>query len=105
MKRALPGRGQWCLQPFWQNYVSAGAALQHFGTYDFQRDKATNTRFAAYVDAANYAVGVYMAGAGYGKWESVTIAQTWGFFTSSTKCDENARAWTEKGWEDAHRGD
>ena len=73
--------------------------------YDYQRDKANNTYFDKYVAAANYAVGVYMAGAGYGKWQSVTIAQTWGFFTSSTKYDETAREWTEKGWDDAHRGD
>ena len=83
----------------------AKAALVQFGTYDFQRDKATNTFFNKYINAANYAVGVYMAGAGYGKYLSVTIAQTWGFFTSSTKYDDNARAWTEKGWDDAHRGD
>ncbi|HEX3495691.1 MAG TPA: hypothetical protein VHT02_00710 [Methylocella sp.] len=80
------------------------AALQQFGTYDFQRDKATNTWFAAYVDAANYTVGVYMAGAGYGKWESVTIAQAWGFFTSSDKYSERAKYWTKRGWDDADQG-
>jgi hypothetical protein len=37
--------------------------LEH--TYDFQRDKATNTYFDEYVPAANYAIGVYMAAAGY----------------------------------------
>ena len=56
------------------------AALQQFGTYDFQRDKATNTWFAEYVHAANYAVGVFMAGLGYEKRTSVKIAQTYGFF-------------------------
>jgi hypothetical protein len=30
-------------------------ALQQFGTYDFQRDKATNTYFDEYVPAANCA--------------------------------------------------
>ena len=54
----------------------AKAALVQFGTYDFQRDKATNTFFNKYINAANYAVGVYMAGAGYGKYLSVTIAQS-----------------------------
>ncbi|MGI8568432.1 MAG: hypothetical protein ACR2KT_04880 [Methylocella sp.] len=78
-------------------YQEAKTALQQFGTYDFQRDKATNTFFNKYIYAANYAVGVYMAGAGYGKWVSVKIAQTWGFFTSSNKYDDKARTWTEKG--------
>jgi hypothetical protein len=72
--------------------------------YDFQRDKATNTHFKDYVNAANYAVGVYMAGVGYGKWESVKIAQTYGFLFSSKKYDDNARDWTEKGWDDADQG-
>jgi hypothetical protein len=90
---------------FWLDVVPAYEALHHFGTYDFQRDKATNTHFKDYVNAANYAVGVYMAGVGYGKWESVKIAQTYGFLFSSKKYDDNARDWTEKGWNDAHQGD
>ena len=89
---------------FWQDVVPAYEALHHFGTYDFQRDKATNTHFKDYVNAANYAVGVYMAGVGYGKWESVKIAQTYGFLFSSKKYDDNARDWTEKGWDDADQG-
>jgi hypothetical protein len=53
----------------------AKTALQQFGTYDFQQDKATNTWFSEYVHAANYAVGVYMAGAGYGLYQSLAFAQ------------------------------
>jgi hypothetical protein len=89
---------------FWQDVVPAYEALHHFGTYDFQRDKATHTHFKDYVNAANYAVGVYMVGVGYGKWESVKIAQTYGFLFSSKKYDDNARDWTEKGWDDADQG-
>ncbi|HEX3495693.1 MAG TPA: hypothetical protein VHT02_00720, partial [Methylocella sp.] len=85
--------------------VAGKAALTQFGTYDFQRDKAPNTFFNKYINAANYAVAVYMAGTGYAKWFSVAVAQTWGLFTSSTKFDDNARYWTEKGWDDADRGD
>jgi hypothetical protein len=88
-----------------QQIVPGYNALHHFGTYDFQRDEATNTQFKQYVHASNYAVGVYMAGAGYAKWESVKIAQTYGYFFSSTKYDAIAREWTEKGWDDARRGD
>jgi hypothetical protein len=52
--------------PLLQQIDAARTALQQFGTYDFQRDKATNTWFFEYVHAANYAVGVYLAGAGTG---------------------------------------
>jgi hypothetical protein len=45
-----------------------------------------------------------MAGAGYRKWESVEIAQTYGFLFSSKKYDDTARDWTEKGWDDADQG-
>jgi hypothetical protein len=92
-------------KPSWQQLSPAKAALEQFGTYDFQRDKATNTSFSKYAHAANYAVGVYMVGAGYGKWESVKIAQTYGYFRSSNQYDPEGREWTEKGWEDAYRGD
>lgn len=46
-------------------YDPAKNALQHFGTYDFQRDSATNIFYLSYKPAANYAVGVYMKGAGH----------------------------------------
>ncbi len=91
--------------PISDQLVKAKAALEQFGTYDFQRDRATNTWFSKYVLAANYAVGVYMAGAGYGELASVKIAQTWGFFTSSTRYSSEAKEWTERGWEHARRGD
>jgi hypothetical protein len=39
----------------------------------------TNTWFPEYADASNYAVGVYMAGIAYGKWESLKIAETFVF--------------------------
>jgi hypothetical protein len=48
---------------------------------------------------------VHLAGVGYGKWESVKIAQTYDFLFSSKKYDDNARDWTEKGWDDADQGD
>ena len=84
----------------------AKAALGQFGTYDFQRDKATNTWFSEYVHAANYAVGVYMAGAGYGLYQSLAFAQAYAVFNSSNAFNDKykGREWKIKGWEDAHRG-
>jgi hypothetical protein len=79
-------------------------ALGHFGTFDFQRDRGSNSFYAAYVHAANYAVGVYMAGAGYDKWTSVKIAETYGFFGSSNKYSIAGKEWIERGWDDAKQG-
>jgi len=53
------------------------AALHQGGTYDFQRDP-----MPAYANASNYAVGVYMAGAGYSLWETLRIAEAYAFFNS-----------------------
>ena len=93
--------------PLMQQIDPARTALQQGGTYDFQRDEATNTWFSEYVHAANYAVGVYMAGAGYGLYESLAFAQAYAVFNSSNAFDDNykERKWKIKGWEDAHRGD
>jgi len=90
--------------PIWEHYSPAATALEHFGTYDFQRDKATNTHYRAYVDAANYAVGVFMAGAGYGVWETLNIAQAYALLNSSNRFEYKGKAWTLIGWEDAHSG-
>jgi len=51
--------------PLFQQREEARPLLEQYGTYDFQRDKTTNSFFDEYVPAANYAIGVYMAGAGY----------------------------------------
>jgi hypothetical protein len=99
-----PPRIRDCERFRWQHYGSIKAALEQFGTYDFQRDKATNTHFSAYVDAANYAVGVYMAGAGYGPWETLIAAQTYALGHSSNRFDYEGKAWTLIGWEAAHHG-
>jgi hypothetical protein len=93
--------------PLMQQIDAARTALQQFGTYNFQRDKATNTWFSEYVHAANYAVGVYMAGAGYGLYQSLAFAQAYAVFNSSNACEDKykGREWKIKGWEDTHRGD
>jgi hypothetical protein len=89
-----------------EQYEPAGDALRQFGTYDFQRDKATNTYFDEYVPAANYAIGVYMAGAGYSLAGTYAIAQWYAMGHSSNwyKYWSRGRPWIESGWEDAHAG-
>ncbi|MGH7838946.1 MAG: hypothetical protein ACREQC_14135, partial [Candidatus Binataceae bacterium] len=94
-------------KPMSEQYNPGRAALQQFGTYDFQRDKATNNFFEQYVPAANYAIGVYVAGAGYGLAETHVIAQRYALFNSSNwyKYWSRGRAWIKPGWENAQRGD
>ena len=92
--------------PLMDQRDKAKAALGQFGTYDFQRDKATNTFFDEYVPAANYAIGVYMAGAGYDLAETYVFAQGYALFNSSNwyKYWSRGRPWIKIGWEDAQGG-
>jgi hypothetical protein len=39
-------------KPLSEQYIQGKEALGHFGTYDFQRDKATNTFYDKYIPAA-----------------------------------------------------
>jgi hypothetical protein len=93
--------------PIMQRIDALRTALQQFGTFDFQRDEATNTFYDAYVHAANYAIGVYLAGAGYGLSNTLIISRVYALlFSSNAFTDKtHSRDWTEKGWKDAHRGD
>lgn len=50
--------------PLVEQYARARTAIAQEGTYDFQRDVPRQKFYDPYVPAANYAVGVYMAGAG-----------------------------------------
>ena len=92
--------------PLMQQIDPASTALQQFGTYDFQRDKATNTYFDEYVPAANYAIGVYMAGAGYSLALTYAIAQRCAMGNSSNwyKYWSRGRPWIKSGWEDGRAG-
>jgi hypothetical protein len=92
--------------PLMQQIDPARIALQQFGIYDFQRDKATNSFFDEYVPAANYVIGVYMAGASYSLAETYAIAQGHAMGNSSNwyKYWTRGRHWIESGWEDGHAG-
>jgi len=79
--------------------LGANAAVGHFGTFDFQRDG--NTFYSAYTDASNYAVGVYMAGAGYTLDQTIDIGRLFAFGYSSNAGAAAQREWWERGWTDA----
>ena len=80
------------------------ANLRQGGTFDFQRDPVRQETQPAYANASNYAVGVYMAGAGYPLELARGMAETYAFFNSSNYGGKNQAAWLEQGWRDANLG-
>jgi hypothetical protein len=86
-------------QANWQNPIAAFSAIGQFGTYDFQRDNGMF--YSAYTNASNYAVGVYMAGAGYSYDATITIAGAFASHYSSNAGADSQTTWWTKGWNDA----
>jgi hypothetical protein len=80
--------------------------IGHFGRFDYQRDKASNTFYPAYTHASNYAVGVLMAGAGYTREQTHDRSETFAYLFSSNYATDKAdrQYWTYRGWDDAHDG-
>ncbi|MGH6811578.1 MAG: hypothetical protein ACREDM_04295 [Methylocella sp.] len=88
------------------NLLQVDAAVGHYGRFDFQRDSATNTYYPEYKHASNYAVGVFMAGAGYTREQTSNISETFAYFYSGnykTGMVER-KYWTYRGWDDAQDG-
>lgn len=75
------------------------AAIGQGGTFDFQRDPAQGLFYHAYKSAANYAVGVYVAGAGYSLADTFQLAQAYALFNSSNYGDPKPRNWITRGWQ------
>jgi hypothetical protein len=86
-------------QANWQNPIAAQFAVGQFGTYDFQRDDGMF--YSEYTDASNYAVGVYMAGAGYSYEATIAIGSTFASQYSSNAGSERQKTWWTRGWNDA----
>lgn len=86
-------------QAHWQNPVAAYLAIWQDGTYDYQRDNAMF--YWAYTNASNYAVGVYMAGAGYSRDAMVTIGTFLANHFSSNAAANSQAPWWTRGWNDA----
>jgi hypothetical protein len=86
-------------QAHWQDPVAALLAVGHYGTHDYQKDKGVF--YSAYTDASNYAVGVYMAGAGYSYDATIAIAGFFANLHSSNAGSERQSTWWTRGWNDA----
>jgi hypothetical protein len=94
-----------------QNNGTAGIpdALGHFGSFDFQRNMGNgrcqdNTYYRNYAYASNYAVGVYMNGAGYSLSDTIAIASAFGqTMSSNAGAAAQTQGWTD-GWNAAQSG-
>jgi len=87
--------------------VGINAAVGHYGAFDFQRNEGKgyqslgNAFYKDYTDASNYAVGVYMSGAGYSLPGTVVIASRFAKLMSSNAGDPRQKEMWTKGWNDA----
>jgi hypothetical protein len=75
-------------------------AVGHFGTFDFQRTRTPSggTVFtSAYTNAANFAVGVYLAGAGFGQSTAGLISDTYALVNSKNFGDPNQETFRNAG--------
>jgi hypothetical protein len=90
--------------PLSEQYRRVRAAIAQEGTYDFQRDAPHEKFYDHYVPAANYAVGVYMAGAGYSLEDTRAFAKLYALRHSSNYDAQDQLSWMERGWTDAVRG-
>ncbi len=84
--------------------IAAQRAIGHFGTVDFQRDKVNNLFIEEYKHASNYAVGVYMRGAGFSLRETKIIAGLYARMKSSNADDPEQQTWWTNGWNAAASG-
>ena len=82
--------------------TGANANMGQNGTYDLQR--SGGDVYTAYANAANYAVGVYVYGAGYSQTSMYIIGQAYGFFKSSNFGNNNWPQWWNNGWNAANTG-
>ncbi len=90
--------------PLSEQYPRARAAIAQGGTYDFQRNVPEQKLYHAYIPAANYAVGVYMAGAGYSLFDTLALAKIYASGHSSNYSTQDREGWIRRGWNDANSG-
>lgn len=79
--------------------------LDHLGRFDYQRDyKKREFIPPPYTDAANFAVGVYLAGTGLSYNEAMKIPSLFANLFSSNAGDPAQRKFWDLGWQAAKSG-
>jgi hypothetical protein len=79
-------------------------AIGQFGRFDFQRKESEGIFIKPYTNASNFAVGVYMRGAGFSLEETKFIAGLYAFMKSSNAGDPEPSVWWTNGWHAADLG-
>ncbi|MGH7065735.1 MAG: hypothetical protein ACREET_16805 [Stellaceae bacterium] len=90
--------------PILEQYSRARAAIAQEGAYDFQRDVPQQEFHDPYIHAANYAAGVYMAGAGYFLTAMLALAKLYALRNSKNYDAQDQLGWIQRGWKDATAG-
>ena len=85
-----------------ENAGILGTALGTGGTFDYQRNGSM--LYLQYANAANYGVGVYMAGAGYSLPQTISIARSFASIAGSTGNEGQRLSETVAGWSAANQG-
>ena len=86
------------------NPFGINRAVGHFGKFDFQRDGSKKLFYDAYVHASNFAVGVFMRGAGYSLAETKVIGRVYADLKSNNPNKEEQSEWWIRGWMAADSG-
>ncbi|MGC8493283.1 MAG: hypothetical protein ACP5SH_16265, partial [Syntrophobacteraceae bacterium] len=79
-------------------------AVGHFGEFDFQRDGSKKVFYDDYVHASNFAVGVFMRGAGFSLAETKVIGRMYADLKSTNPHKEEQSEWWIRGWMAANFG-
>ncbi|MGH7047876.1 MAG: hypothetical protein ACREE2_15970 [Stellaceae bacterium] len=87
-----------------EQYSQGHAAIAQGGTYDFQRDVKQQKFYDYHTPAANYAVGVYMSGAGYSLSATLIFAKLYALRNSSNYDAQDQLGWIRRGWNDGEAG-
>ena len=90
-----------------QGMLGVRNAVWQYGTFDFQRNRGDgkqsgdNIFYSAYTHASNYAVGVYMNGAGFSLNSTLTVAGVAADLGSKNAGSPALRQWQTLGWKAA----
>jgi RHS repeat-associated protein len=90
-----------------KNPFATNGAVGHYGKFDFQRvDAGVMGRYflPSYTDASNFAVGVYMNGAGYSLRDTMRIGAGFSILRSSNAGSTSQSQWWAEGWNSAASG-
>lgn len=90
--------------PLLDQYSRGRAAIGQEGTFNFQRDGKNKKFYSKYVSAANYAAGVYMAGAGQSLDATLLLAKFYAMAHSKNYTAQDQLDWIKRGWTDAASG-